>query len=82
MRSYVNGELRQNGSTADMIFRCAEIISYASRYVCLEPGDLIFTGTPSGVALEQREDKRRWIEPGDVIDVEIEGVGTLRNTMK
>ena len=82
VRSYVNGELRQNGSTADMIFRCAEVISYASKYVCLEPGDLIFTGTPSGVALEQREDKRRWIEPGDVIDVEIEGVGTLRNVMK
>ena len=81
VRSRVNGELRQDGSTADMIFRCAEVIAYASHYVCLEPGDLIFTGTPSGVALEQREDKRRWVEPGDRIEVEIEGIGTLENRM-
>ena len=64
-----------------MIFSCAEIVSFASHYVRLQPGDLIFTGTPSGVALEQREDKRRWIEPGDVIRVEIEGIGTLLTEM-
>lgn len=81
VRSYVNGELRQNGTTADMIFNCAEIISFASKYIRLEPGDLIFTGTPSGVALEQREDKRRWIVSGDVVDVEIEGIGTLTNRL-
>lgn len=81
VRSYVNGELRQNGSTRDMIFSCAQIISYASKYIRLCPGDLIFTGTPSGVALEQREDKRVWIEPGDRIDVEIDGIGVLTNTM-
>lgn len=81
IKSYVNGELRQNGTSADMIFNCAEIIAYASKYVCLEPGDLIFTGTPSGVALEQRQDKRRWLEKGDRVDVEIEGIGTLTNTM-
>ena len=81
IRSYVNGELRQNGSTADMIYDCAKIISYASKYIRLEPGDLIFTGTPSGVALEQRQDKRRWLEKGDRVDVEIEGVGTLTNYM-
>lgn len=81
VRSYVNGELRQNGNTRDMIFSCARIISYASKYIRLCPGDLIFTGTPSGVALEQREDKRVWIEPGDRIDVEIDGIGVLTNTM-
>lgn len=80
IKSYVNGELRQDGSTADMIFNCARVISYASKYMKLEPGDLIFTGTPSGVALERREG-RRWIEAGDKIDVEIEGIGTLSNTM-
>ena len=64
-----------------MIFPVDEIVSYASHYIRLEPGDLIFTGTPSGVALEQREDKRRWIEPGDDIRVEIEGIGTLENHM-
>ena len=81
VRSFVNGELRQDGSTADMIFSCAEIISYASKYVKLEPGDLIYTGTPSGVALEDRQDKRRWLEKGDVVDVVIDGIGTLRNKM-
>lgn len=81
VKSYVNGELRQNGNTRDMIFNCAKIISYASKYLKLRPGDLIFTGTPSGVALEQREDKRVWIEPGDKVDVEIENIGVLTNTM-
>ena len=47
----------------------------------LEPGDLIYTGTPSGVALEKREDKRRWLEKGDKVDVVIEGIGTLTNYM-
>lgn len=81
VKSYVNGELRQNGNTRDMIFNCAKIISYASKYLKLQPGDLIFTGTPSGVALEQREDKRVWIEPGDKVEVEIESIGVLTNTM-
>ena len=81
IKSRVNGELRQDGSTGDMIFSCARIISYASRYMRLEPGDLIFTGTPSGVALEGQEGRQRWLCPGDRIDVEIEGIGTLTNTM-
>jgi len=79
VRSYVNGQLRQNGSTSDMIFSCAKIISYASKYIKLCPGDMIFTGTPSGVALEDKV--KHWLKPGDVVDVEIEGIGTLRNTM-
>lgn len=79
VRSRVNGELRQDGNTADMIFDCAKIISYASKYIALEPGDLIFTGTPSGVALEK--DAARWLKPGDTVEVEIEGIGTLTNHM-
>ncbi len=79
VRSYVNGRLRQNGSTADMIFSCAQIISYASKYIKLCPGDMIFTGTPSGVALE--ESVKHWLKPGDVVDVEIEGIGTLTNKL-
>ena len=83
VRSYVNGELRQDGLTTEMIFNCAQIISYASRYLRLEPGDLIFTGTPSGVALEKKDASgKQWLKPGDIVDVEIEGIGTLRNTMK
>lgn len=81
VQSYVNGELRQDGNTKQMLFNCARIISYASRYIGLEPGDLIYTGTPSGVALEKREDKRRWLEKGDKVDVVIEGIGTLTNYM-
>ena len=79
IRSYVNGQLRQDGSTGDMIFSCAKIISYASKYIKLCPGDLIYTGTPSGVALEGEE--KHWLRPGDVVDVEIEGIGTLRNPL-
>ena len=79
IRSYVNGQLRQDGSTGDMIFSCAKIISYASKYIKLCPGDLIYTGTPSGVALEGEE--KHWLRPGDVVDVEIAGIGTLRNPL-
>ena len=82
IRSYVNGELRQNGLTDDMIFNCAQIVSYASHYIRLEPGDLIFTGTPSGVALEKQEGEKRWLKAGDTVDIEIEGIGVLRNTMR
>ena len=81
VRSFVNGELRQNGTTSDMIFDCARVIRYASRYVRLQPGDLIFTGTPSGVALEGGQSKYSWLKAGDRVDVEIEGIGTLTNTL-
>ena len=81
VRSYVNGQLRQDGSTADMIFSCAKVISYASHYARLCPGDLIFTGTPSGVALEKKDGEKSWLRPGDTVRVEIEGVGTLTNKM-
>ena len=81
IRSYVNGELRQNSLTDDMIFDCAKLVSYASHYVALEPGDLIFTGTPSGVALEKKGDPDCWLKAGDVVDIEIGEIGTLRSIM-
>jgi len=80
IKSYVNGEIKQNGNTADMIFNCAKIISYASKYVQLEPGDMIFTGTPSGVELEKGENAC-WLKPGDNVVIEIEGIGSLVNNM-
>ena len=81
IKSYVNQELRQNGDVTDMIFHCAQIVSSASHYMKLRPGDLIFTGTPSGVALEGGHSKYPWLKSGDSVDVEIEGIGTLHNTM-
>ena len=81
IKSYVNGELRQNGDITDMIFHCASIVSTASHYFALSPGDLIFTGTPSGVALEGGHNNFPWLKPGDAVDVEIEGIGTLHNRM-
>jgi 2-keto-4-pentenoate hydratase/2-oxohepta-3-ene-1,7-dioic acid hydratase in catechol pathway len=76
LRTWVNGELRQNSNTADMIFSVAEVVSYASRYMTLEPGDLVITGTPEGVILGMPE-PRKWLKPGDEVAVEVEGLGKL-----
>jgi 2-keto-4-pentenoate hydratase/2-oxohepta-3-ene-1,7-dioic acid hydratase in catechol pathway len=76
LRTWVNGELRQNSSTADMIFSVAQIVSYASEYMTLEPGDLIITGTPEGVILGMPE-PRSWLRSGDEVVVEVEGLGRL-----
>ncbi|HKI56834.1 MAG TPA: fumarylacetoacetate hydrolase family protein [Trueperaceae bacterium] len=75
VRGWLNGELRQDSTTADMIFGVAEIVSYASTYVTLEPGDVIATGTPEGVILGMEE--QRWMRPGDVYTVEIGPLGRL-----
>ncbi len=69
----VNGEVRQHERTSDLIFSTAEIVSYVSRYVTLEAGDLIFTGTPQST---------KAMSPGDVVEVEVEHVGVLRNTVR
>ncbi|HET9261205.1 MAG TPA: fumarylacetoacetate hydrolase family protein [Acidimicrobiia bacterium] len=66
----VNGEVRQAGFTSDMIFGVAEILEYVSAFTTLLPGDVILTGTPSGVSK---------VEPGDLMEVEIDGIGTLAN---
>lgn len=77
----VNGEVRQSANTKDMIFNCAYLISYISRYMTLEPGDVIFTGTPDGVILGQPQGTQKWLVRGDEIHVEIEGIGALVNTL-
>ncbi len=80
--SVVNGELRQNSNTADMIFSVAEIISDLSRHFTLQPGDLLFTGTPQGVMHGYPADQKNWLKPGDQVDVIIEHIGTLHNTFR
>ena len=81
IRGWMNGELRQDSNTVDMIYSVAECIAYASKHMTLYPGDLISTGTPEGVILGQPKDKRRWMQPGDTYTVEIEGLGRLTNRM-
>jgi 2-keto-4-pentenoate hydratase/2-oxohepta-3-ene-1,7-dioic acid hydratase in catechol pathway len=73
----VDGRTMQDGSTADMIFDVATLVSYCSDAFTLEPGDLILTGTPSGVALGR--DPAPWLQPGQLVEVEIEGVGRIAN---
>jgi 2-keto-4-pentenoate hydratase/2-oxohepta-3-ene-1,7-dioic acid hydratase in catechol pathway len=79
IRCTLNGELRQDSSTADMVFGVAELVSYISRHWALEPGDLIATGTPQGV-IQGRADKR-WMRPGDEVVVEVGDLGRLTNRL-
>jgi len=79
MRCWVNGALRQDSNTSDMIFSVAEVISYASRFMTLKPGDLISTGTPEGVILGDADPV--WLRPGDEVSVEIETLGRLTNRL-
>lgn len=78
----LNGEVRQNSNTKHLIFDIATIVSYISQHFALEPGDIIFTGTPDGVILGYPEDEQVWLKPGDVIESSIEGIGTLVNTFR
>lgn len=78
--STVNGEVRQNSNTGDMIFSPAQIIADLSRHLTLLPGDLIFTGTPQGVMQGYPADHKQWLHPGDRVEVTIGGIGTLSNT--
>ncbi len=73
----VNGELRQDDTTASMMFPLKYIISYCSKFFHLKPGDIIATGTPNGAGA--RFDPPKYLVPGDVIEVEVEGIGTLIN---
>jgi 5-carboxymethyl-2-hydroxymuconate isomerase len=73
----VNGETVQDATTADMIFPVAEIVAFVSSTITLEPGDVIATGTPPGVALGRPDP--RWLGPGDTVEVEIERIGVLVN---
>lgn len=78
LRLWVNGEIRQDSSGEDMIFRIPAIISILSNYVTLEPGDVIATGTPTGTSFSSK----RFLRDGDVVECEIEGLGRLKNIVK
>jgi 2-keto-4-pentenoate hydratase/2-oxohepta-3-ene-1,7-dioic acid hydratase in catechol pathway len=79
--TYVNGEVRQDLNTSDMIFTCAQIISYASHIFPLEPGDVIYTGTPQGVILGYPPEKQVWLKAGDKVVTEVEKCGKLEVTL-
>ncbi len=72
LQTRVNGEVKQSQRTRDLLFDSSALVSYVSRYVTLEPGDMIFTGTPGSTSAMQ---------PGDIVEVELEEVGLLRNTI-
>lgn len=74
MRLSVNGAVRQNGTTRDMIFPVTELVSYISRFMSLQPGDVILTGTPAGVGLGQ--EPKTYLKAGDVVEATIDGLGT------
>jgi 2-keto-4-pentenoate hydratase/2-oxohepta-3-ene-1,7-dioic acid hydratase in catechol pathway len=79
MRLWVNGEVRQDGGTRDMIFGVAHVVWYLSQFMVLRPGDIINTGTPAGVAMG-RPDKP-YLRAGDVVELEIDGLGRQRQTL-
>lgn len=78
IRSWVNGELRQDSSTRDMIFSVDQIVHDLSQYLVLEPGDVILTGTPEGVAMSGRFP---YLQAGDVVELEIESLGRQRHQL-
>ncbi len=78
LRSWVNGEPRQDSTTADQIFPVAEAIHHLSQYLVLDPGDVVLTGTPEGVALSGRFP---YLGDGDVVELEIEGLGRQRQVL-
>jgi len=80
IESRVNGKVMQSDNTANMMFPVAETIVYATKGITLEPGDLLLTGTPSGVAHARKPPP--WMRHGDVCEIEIEGIGILRNPVE
>ena len=76
----VDGRVLQNGTTGTMLFKIAELISYISKQMPLEPGDIIATGTPAGLAMVH--EPTAWLEPGQTVHVELEGLGMLNNPIK
>jgi acylpyruvate hydrolase len=78
LRTRINGELLQQGTTANLIFGPAEVVAWLSRTMTLLPGDIIATGTPAGVGAAQG----RFLRDGDTVEVEIDGLGSLRNTVR
>jgi 2-keto-4-pentenoate hydratase/2-oxohepta-3-ene-1,7-dioic acid hydratase in catechol pathway len=80
IRTWVNNELRQDGSTRNMVFKVEEIVHQLSQVMTLEPCDIIATGTPAGVAMAMKQPK--WLKNGDVVRIEIEGIGILENAVE
>jgi 2-keto-4-pentenoate hydratase/2-oxohepta-3-ene-1,7-dioic acid hydratase in catechol pathway len=79
LKLWVNAELLQDGNTHDMIFGVAQLIEYISRYMTLEPGDVIATGTPAGVGAFRKPP--RWLQRGDRLELEISGIGRLAHSI-
>jgi 2,4-diketo-3-deoxy-L-fuconate hydrolase len=77
IRAILNGKTMQDSNTSNMVFGVAEIVSFVSHGITLEPGDLIITGTPAGVGAFR--DPQVWMQPGDEITIEIDGVGSITN---
>jgi 2-keto-4-pentenoate hydratase/2-oxohepta-3-ene-1,7-dioic acid hydratase in catechol pathway len=77
LRTWVNGELRQDSNTCDLIFPCQELVDFVAQTCTLAPGDLILTGTPSGVGMGL--DPPRFLQTGDVVRIEIESLGTIEH---
>ena len=73
VQTLVNGELRQDGNTRDLIFSVPDVLSYISRFMTLDPGDVVLTGTPEGVGP---------LAIGDTVEVRVEGIGTLEATVE
>jgi 2-keto-4-pentenoate hydratase/2-oxohepta-3-ene-1,7-dioic acid hydratase in catechol pathway len=80
LRCRVNGVIKQDGNTRDMIFRIPALIESLSRGMTLDPGDVISTGTPSGVGMGRNPPE--YLKPGDVVECEIEGIGSIRNRVE
>ncbi|MET9447305.1 fumarylacetoacetate hydrolase family protein [Streptomyces cinerochromogenes] len=81
LKLWVNGELKQDGTTAEQIFSVGEVVRYLSRFMTLYPGDVVNTGTPAGVAMGQPEPKP-YLRAGDVVELEIAGLGRQRQELK
>jgi 2-keto-4-pentenoate hydratase/2-oxohepta-3-ene-1,7-dioic acid hydratase in catechol pathway len=77
IRTWVNEELRQDGTTSDMIFSCRQMIEHLSTAFTLEPGMILSTGTPAGVAASGNPPQ--WLSAGDTVHIEIDGIGALEN---
>jgi acylpyruvate hydrolase len=79
LKTWVNGELRQDSRTSDLIFKVPELVSFIGEAITLEPGDLILTGTPSGVGMAL--DPPQFLQPGDVVKIEIERLGSIQHAV-
>jgi 2-keto-4-pentenoate hydratase/2-oxohepta-3-ene-1,7-dioic acid hydratase in catechol pathway len=78
--SFVNGEQRQKESTANMLFSVADLLAYLSRYITLDVGDVVTTGTPAGVGCFMQP--QSWLQPGDLVEVQVDGIGRLSNPVE